>query len=53
MPVSRRDRCRCPKCQRGIDHVDEKYHRQLIAFLGTLSHEQRRLFAAVESNRLG
>ena len=53
MPASRPDRCRCPKCQQGIDHVDGKYHRELRAFLATLSHEQRRLFAAVEANRLG
>ena len=53
MPASRRDRCHCPECQQGIDHADGKYHRELIAFLGTLNHEQRRLFAAVESNRLG
>src|SRR5512135_1915524 len=53
MPVSRPDRCRCPKCLQGIDHSDGKYHRELMAFLGTLNHEQRRLFAAVESNRLG
>jgi hypothetical protein len=53
MPASRPDRCRCPRCLQGLDHPDEKYHRELIAFLGTLNHEQRRLFAAVESNRLG
>jgi Rhodopirellula transposase DDE domain len=53
MPVARPDQCRCPKCLQGIDHPDGKYHRELIAFLGTLNHEQRRLFAAVESNRLG
>jgi hypothetical protein len=53
MPVSRPDRCRCPKCLQGIDHPDGNYHREMRAFLATLSHEQRRLFAAVESNRLG
>jgi hypothetical protein len=53
MPVSRPDRCRCTGCRQGIDHPDGKYHRELIAFLNTLNHEQRRLFAAVESNRLG
>jgi hypothetical protein len=53
MPVSRPDRCRCPKCLQGIDHPDGNYHREMRALLATLSHEQRRLFAAVESNRLG
>src|SRR4029077_9797928 len=53
MPVSRPDRCRCPKCLQGIDHPDGNYHRELMAFLGTLNHEQRRLYAAVEANRIG
>ena len=53
MPVSRPDQCCCPECLQGIDHPDGNYHREMRAFLATLSHEQRRLFAAVESNRLG
>jgi transposase len=53
MPVSRPDQCCCPECLQGIDHPDGNYHREIRAFLATLSHEQRRLFAAVESNRLG
>jgi hypothetical protein len=53
MPTSRPDQCRCPNCLQGIDHPEGRYHRELIAFLGTLNHEQRRLLAAVESNRLG
>jgi hypothetical protein len=32
---------------------DEQYHRELKAFLGTLTRDQRRLYAAVESNRIG
>jgi hypothetical protein len=53
MRGSRPDRCHCPRCLQGIDHPDGRYHRELIAFLGTLNDEQRRLFAAVESRRLG
>src|SRR4051812_36818043 len=53
MPVSRTDRCRCPKCLQGIDHLDGNYRRELLAFLDTLNHEQRRLYAAVEANRIG
>jgi Rhodopirellula transposase DDE domain len=53
MPASRPDRCRCPRCLQGIDHPDVSHHREMMAFLATLSDEQRRLFAAVESNRLG
>jgi hypothetical protein len=53
MPISRPDQCRCPQCLKGIDHPDGNYHREFVAFLNTLNQEQRRLLAAVESNRLG
>jgi hypothetical protein len=53
MSASHPDGCRCPRCLQGIDHPDRRHHRELIAFLGTLTHEQRRLFAAIEPNRLG
>jgi hypothetical protein len=33
--------------------LDQQYRRELKAFLGTLNQEQRRLFAALESNRIG
>jgi transposase len=36
-----------------MDHPDGDYHREVRAFLSTLSWEQRRLFAAVEANHLG
>lgn len=32
---------------------DEQYRQELKAFLATLTNEQRRLFAAVEANRIG
>src|SRR6516165_7518301 len=32
---------------------DEEYRQELKAFLATLNHQQRRLYAAVESNRIG
>jgi hypothetical protein len=53
MPAPRPERCHCPRCQQGIDHPDGEHHRELIAFLGTLTYEQRRLYAAVEANRIG
>jgi hypothetical protein len=31
----------------------QRYRQEVRAFLATLSHEQRRLYAAIESNRLG
>jgi transposase len=35
------------------DEQHQQYRKELKAFLATLSHEQRRLYSAVESNRLG
>src|SRR5262245_1491254 len=45
--------CDCPDCLGGADHPDAQYHRELRLFLSMLNDEQRRLYAAVESNRLG
>jgi hypothetical protein len=53
MPASRPDRCRCPICLQGIDHPDGRHHREMRAFLATLSRDQRRLCAAIEANRIG
>jgi hypothetical protein len=53
MPAKRPPECRCPDCVQGIDHPDKQHHRELHLFLATLSLEQRRLYAAVESNRIG
>ncbi len=46
------DQARCPLCRYETGHEDKDCHRELMAFLATLSREQRRLYAAVESNRL-
>jgi hypothetical protein len=53
MPTPHSDQCQCPHCSSEADHPDKRYHRELLAFLATLNQEQRRLYAAVESNRLG
>src|SRR5262249_4602266 len=53
MPGKRFDRCRCSLCCQGAEHLEACYHRELMAFLSTLNRKHRRLFAAVESNRLG
>jgi hypothetical protein len=45
--------CRCAVCLQEGDHPDKQYHRELGLFLATLNHEQRRLYAAVEANRIG
>ena len=47
------DQGHCPLCRHETGHEDKRDHRELMAFLATLSREQRRLYAAVESNRLG
>jgi hypothetical protein len=53
MRASQPSPCDCPDCLGGGDHPDAQYHRELRVFLSRLSYEQRRLYAAVESNRLG
>lgn len=45
--------CRCPSCLGDGCYLDEQYQRELNVFLSQLNHEQRRLYAAVESNHLG
>ena len=53
MADSRPAHCCCPRCRQGADPSEGNYHREMRAFLSTLSNEQRRLFAAVEANHLG
>jgi hypothetical protein len=53
MSAVRPHHCRCPECQSPAGHPEQQYHRELVAVLVTLNHEQRRLYAAVEANRLG
>jgi hypothetical protein len=53
MAVPRSDRCRSPQCLEGINHPDEHYHQEMRAFLATLNRQQRRLYAGLESNRIG
>ena len=53
MPVTRAGHCRCRECRNRTGHQEGQYHRELAVFLATLNHQQRRLYAAVEANRLG
>lgn len=53
MPTRPSHQCQCPNCLAEADHPDKRYHHELGLFLATLSFEQRRLFATVESNRIG
>ncbi len=45
--------CGCPACQQPGDHADRGLHRQMILVFSRLDEQQRRWFAALESNRLG
>jgi Rhodopirellula transposase DDE domain len=45
--------CRCPCCQQGGNHPDVQHHRRINLFLAQLDRRQRRLYAAVESDRIG
>jgi hypothetical protein len=51
MPNS--ERCPCPRCLSEPDHPDKQHHREMRAFLAALNQQQRRVFAAIEANRIG
>ena len=53
MPVTGSRPCGCPRCQQGLTHPDREYHRGIILLMGQIPPLQRRLFAAIESKRLG
>src|SRR5262249_48914968 len=53
MPHQHAHSCQCPSCSGDGSHPDEQYRRELNVFLSRVSWEQRRLYAAVESNHLG
>ena len=53
MPTATSTRCRRTHCPSGRDDPKAKASRELRLLLATLNFEQRRLFAAFESNRLG
>lgn len=45
--------CQCPDCQAGHDHADRQLHHQINLLLSRLNEQQRRWFAALESNKVG
>jgi transposase len=53
MPRPHSNQCRCALCLYEAAHQDKDHRREVMAFLATLNREQRRLYAAVESHRLG
>ena len=46
-------RCQCPHGQEEGTHPDQALHHQMNVLLSRLDEQQRRWYAAVESNRLG
>jgi hypothetical protein len=53
MSESRLHQCRCPTCAQPGYHPDKELHRNMNLLLSRLNEQQRRLYAAVESKRLG
>lgn len=45
--------CGCAACQHPDDHSDRELHWQMILVCSRLDEQQRRWFAALESNRIG
>lgn len=45
--------CQCSICQLEAEHPDKELHRQMNLLFACLSHQQRRLYAAIEASRLG
>lgn len=45
--------CECPECQQAIPHSEQILHQQMNLLMSRLDEQQRRLYAALESLRLG
>jgi len=45
--------CRCPSCNQPGGHPDKELHRNMNLLLRRLDEQQRRLYAALESKRIG
>jgi hypothetical protein len=45
--------CKCPRCLAGEDHPDRRHHEYMNLLMATLDHQQRRVYAAIESIRAG
>jgi hypothetical protein len=53
MPSADVHRCHCPHCQQDAAHPDQELHSHMNLLLSRLDEQQRRWYAAVESNRSG
>jgi hypothetical protein len=45
--------CQCPRCIAGEDHPGRRHHEHMNLFMATLNRQQRRVYAAIESFRIG
>lgn len=45
--------CECPVCQQAAPHPDQILHQQMNLLMSCLDERQRRLYAALESQRFG
>ena len=53
MSPSARHTCQCERCQQDAPQPEQQLHREINEFMACLHRSQRRLYAAVEANRLG
>lgn len=53
MPVREIHLCRCLDCQQEADHPNRTVHQQINLLMSRLDEQQRRWYAAVESQRIG
>jgi hypothetical protein len=45
--------CQCERCRQGAAHPDQQSHREINQLMSSLPRRLRRVYAAVEANRLG
>lgn len=45
--------CECPECQQAIPPAEQILHQQMNLLMSRLDEQQRRLYAALESLRIG
>jgi hypothetical protein len=45
--------CRCSVCEQSESHPDQELHRNMNLLLSRLDEQQRRLYTALESKRIG
>lgn len=53
MHVSKIHICRCEHCQDEADHPAKELHRRMNLFFSRLDEQQKRWYAAIESDRIG